>query len=163
VGSPSTEGRSSSRDAAISESCFAKCAERCDHALRRPGSPSHVSIRGSSASEVLVIVNGAPINSAITGDADVSSLGLERAERVQVTHGCAVCAVRRTRAGRRRSRRNATRRARVCRARRRPGAWGERNASFAIGQTREDSAVRAAASITADYRDVPRRFLVRHS
>ena len=109
-----------------------------------PGSPSHVSIRGSAASEVLVLVNGAPINSAITGDADVSSFGLERAERVQVLTGAqsarygghalaGVVLVETRRAERELSGAASA------------GAWGERNASIAIGQTREDSAVRAAA------------------
>ena len=118
-----------------------------------PGSPSHVSIRGSAASEVLVLVNGAPINSAITGDADVSSIGLERAERVQVLTGAQSARYGgRALAGvilveTRRAERELSGTASA-------GAWGERNASVAIGQTGESRDVRAAASITADYRDV---------
>jgi iron complex outermembrane receptor protein len=102
---------------------------------------------------VLVLVNGAPINSAMTGDADVSSIGLERAERVQVLTG--------TQSARYGGRALAgvviveTRRAeRELSGAASAGAWGERNASIAIGQTREGEDVRAAASITADYRDV---------
>jgi iron complex outermembrane receptor protein len=106
-----------------------------DHAIRRAGA-SHVSIRGSAASEVLVLVNGAPINSAITGDADVSSIGLERAERVQVLTGAQSARYGgRALAGvilveTRRAERELSGTASA-------GAWGERNASVAIGQTGE--------------------------
>jgi len=118
-----------------------------------PGSPSRISIRGSAASEVLVLVNGIPINSAFGGDADLSSIGLERAERVTVLTGA-----QSARYGGR-----ALAGAVVIETRRAEqelsgaasaGAWGERNASLTFGRTRERERVRTAALVTADYRDV---------
>jgi outer membrane cobalamin receptor len=52
-----------------------------------PGSPAHVSIRGSSADEVLVLLDGVPLNSALTGEADLSAVPLEAVERVVVLRG----------------------------------------------------------------------------
>ena len=52
-----------------------------------PGSPTRVSIRGSSANEVLVLLDGVPLNSALTGDADLSTVPLEAVERVTVLRG----------------------------------------------------------------------------
>lgn len=52
-----------------------------------PGSASHVSIRGSSANEVLVLIDGVPLNSGMTGDADLSRIPLETVERVTVRTG----------------------------------------------------------------------------
>ncbi|HEX8358562.1 MAG TPA: TonB-dependent receptor plug domain-containing protein, partial [Longimicrobium sp.] len=46
-----------------------------------PGSPTRVSIRGSSADEVLVLLDGVPLNSALTGEADLSTVPLEAIER----------------------------------------------------------------------------------
>ncbi|HWH52001.1 MAG TPA: TonB-dependent receptor [Gemmatimonadaceae bacterium] len=52
-----------------------------------PGAPAQVSIRGSSAAEVLVIVDGVPINSPMTGVADLSRIALSTVERVTVLPG----------------------------------------------------------------------------
>jgi len=52
-----------------------------------PGAPSHLSIRGSSANEILVLVDGVPINSPITGEADLSVIPLSEIERVTVLRG----------------------------------------------------------------------------
>ncbi len=52
-----------------------------------PGAPSHLSIRGSSANEILVLVDGVPINSPVTGEADLSTIPLSTIERVTVLKG----------------------------------------------------------------------------
>lgn len=52
-----------------------------------PGAPATVSIRGSSADEVLVLVDGVPVNSLLTGEADLSTLPLTGVERVVVAPG----------------------------------------------------------------------------
>jgi outer membrane receptor protein involved in Fe transport len=52
-----------------------------------PGSPAHASIRGGSANQVLVLVDGVPINEPITGNADLSAVPLEAVERVTVLRG----------------------------------------------------------------------------
>jgi len=118
-----------------------------------PGSPSHISIRGSGASEVLVIVDGSPINSAITGEADLSSIGLETVERVRVLPGAQSARYGgRALAGvviieTRRTEGEASGAASV-------GAWGERNGSLVLGRTHVLNAEQVAGSIEADYRDV---------
>jgi outer membrane cobalamin receptor len=52
-----------------------------------PGQPTQVSIRGSSAAEVLVVVDGVVANSPLTGVADLSQLSLATIERVTVWEG----------------------------------------------------------------------------
>jgi len=52
-----------------------------------PGSPAHASIRGGSANQVLVLVDGVPINEPLTGNADLSAVPLEAVERVTVLRG----------------------------------------------------------------------------
>lgn len=52
-----------------------------------PGAPAHLSIRGGSADQVLVLVDGVPLNSPLTGEADLSTLPLETVERVTVLRG----------------------------------------------------------------------------
>ena len=52
-----------------------------------PGQPSQASIRGSSAAEVLVLVDGAVANSPLTGVADLSQLALAGVERITVLEG----------------------------------------------------------------------------
>ncbi len=52
-----------------------------------PGQPTQASIRGSSASEVLVVVDGVVVNSPLTGVADLSQLSLATVERVTVLEG----------------------------------------------------------------------------
>jgi vitamin B12 transporter len=52
-----------------------------------PGQPTQASIRGSSAAEVLVVVDGVAVNSPLTGVADLSRLSLANVERVTVLEG----------------------------------------------------------------------------
>ncbi|HEY0778177.1 MAG TPA: TonB-dependent receptor plug domain-containing protein, partial [Gemmatirosa sp.] len=121
-----------------------------------PGAPAHVSIRRSSAGEVLVLVDGVPLNSTITGDADLSRLSLDAVERVTVLPGS-----RSSRYGdralggvilveTRRAEREASATART-------GAWGERDVAIAVGGTRDVGAAdsstrRISGSLTADRR-----------
>jgi outer membrane receptor protein involved in Fe transport len=101
-----------------------------------PGSPTRVSIRGSSANEVLVLLDGVPLNSALTGDADLSTVPLEAVERVTVLRGAqsarygpralaGVVAVE-------------TRRPRGTElsARAAAGSWGERRGALSVGGRR---------------------------
>lgn len=118
-----------------------------------PGSASHVSIRGSSASEVLVLVDGVPINSQITGEADVSRVSLEAVERVVVRSGA-----QSARYGGRAlagvveiSTRRAPRESSMLV---RDGAWGERQISSTVGGGETGDEIRATGSLTADYRSI---------
>jgi vitamin B12 transporter len=52
-----------------------------------PGGPSTVSIRGSAADEVLVLVDGVPANDPVTGAADLSALPASSVESVTVLPG----------------------------------------------------------------------------
>ena len=116
-----------------------------------PGAASHVSIRGSGASEVLVLVDGVALNSPITGEADLSGVPLEGVERVAVRTGA-----QSARYGGRalagvieiQTRRPARDASLLLRA----GAWGERNASVSIGESRPAGSLRVGGSLTADYR-----------
>jgi outer membrane cobalamin receptor len=60
-------------------------------AVRRggPGAPTTLQIRGSSADQVLVLLDGAPINDAISGVADLSSVDVASIEEVVVLTGAA--------------------------------------------------------------------------
>ena len=118
-----------------------------------PGSATRVSFRGSAANEVLVMIDGVPINSAITGDVDLSLLTLEGIERVTVRTGA--------RSARYGGRALAgvieiqTRRAsREASALLRNGAWGDRQASFTVGSGWDAGSARVASALTADYRAV---------
>ena len=51
------------------------------------GSAQRVSIRGSSADEVLVVVDGAAVNDPLTGEADLSLVSLQGVESVRVLPG----------------------------------------------------------------------------
>ena len=83
-----------------------------------PGQPTQVSIRGSSAAEVLVVVDGVVANSPLTGVADLSQLSLATDRTGHSLGRRTVGALRRTRACRRRRRRHAPSRARgIARAR----------------------------------------------
>jgi outer membrane cobalamin receptor len=52
-----------------------------------PGAPAYVSIRGSNSDEVLVVVDGQPINSTLSGEADLSRIPLANVEQVTVIRG----------------------------------------------------------------------------
>jgi outer membrane cobalamin receptor len=54
---------------------------------RGPGAPQTVSIRGSSADEVLVLLDGAPLNDPITGAADLSTVPTSQIETLTVLRG----------------------------------------------------------------------------
>ena len=51
------------------------------------GAAQSVGIRGSSASQVLVMVDGRPINSITFGSADLSEVPIEQVERIEVVEG----------------------------------------------------------------------------
>ena len=51
------------------------------------GSAQSASIRGSSASQVLVMVDGRPINSITFGSADLSQIPLDYVERIEIVKG----------------------------------------------------------------------------
>lgn len=52
-----------------------------------PGAPVTVSIRGSSADQVLVLVDGTPINNPVSGEADLSQLDPATIEHVEIVRG----------------------------------------------------------------------------
>ncbi len=52
-----------------------------------PGSPATVSIRGSDAGQVLVLIDGVPLNDPLTGQADLSLVTLGAIERITVLRG----------------------------------------------------------------------------
>ena len=118
-----------------------------------PGSASRASIRGSSAGEVLVLVDGVPINSQITGEADLSRVSLEAVERVVVRSGAqsaryggralaGVVEITTRRASRESS------------ALLRDGAWGERQMAATLGDGRSADSRRMSGSVTGEYRTV---------
>lgn len=51
------------------------------------GRPSEISIRGSSANQVLVLLDGVPQNSTVAGTTDLSRLSLENVESIVVRSG----------------------------------------------------------------------------
>ncbi len=53
------------------------------------GAPATLSIRGSSADQVLVLLDGTPINDPMTGTADLSLIPLAAVERIAVIRGAA--------------------------------------------------------------------------
>lgn len=52
-----------------------------------PGSPATLSLRGANANQVLVLLDGVPLNQAVTGGTDLSQVRLEQVERVTVMRG----------------------------------------------------------------------------
>ncbi len=52
-----------------------------------PGAPAEISIRGSSASQVVVLLDGVRLNSAQTGAVDLSTVPLDLLERIEVSRG----------------------------------------------------------------------------
>ncbi|HSG81597.1 MAG TPA: TonB-dependent receptor [Gemmatimonadota bacterium] len=54
---------------------------------RGPAAPQTVSIRGSSADEVLVLLDGAPLNDPITGAADLSTIPASQIESMTLLRG----------------------------------------------------------------------------
>jgi vitamin B12 transporter len=118
-----------------------------------PGSPTRVSIRGSGSNEVLVVVDGVPINSVITGEADLSRIALETVERVTVLPGAQSARYGgRALAGvvlidTRRSDGDVSGTASL-------GAWGERNIGLSLGRVGASSGLRLGGSVIGDYREI---------
>jgi outer membrane cobalamin receptor len=118
-----------------------------------PGSESHVSMRGSGSNEVLVLVDGAPLNSPMTGEADLSRLSLTQIERIVVRTGAQSARYGgRAMAGvvevqTRRPARDASVFARA-------GSWGEESGSMSVGDARPLGEFKTSALLTADYRTV---------
>jgi len=54
-----------------------------------PGSQATVSIRGSAAHQVLVLLDGVPLNDVTSGQADLSTIPLEQLERITIVRGAA--------------------------------------------------------------------------
>ncbi|MDD5729524.1 MAG: TonB-dependent receptor [Candidatus Omnitrophica bacterium] len=52
-----------------------------------PGASKTIRMRGSTASQVLVMIDGRPINSPRDGEADLSAIPLDNIDRVEVVHG----------------------------------------------------------------------------
>jgi len=52
-----------------------------------PGAAKTIRMRGSTAGEVLVLVDGRPINNPRDGEAQLSSIPLDNIERIEVMHG----------------------------------------------------------------------------
>ncbi|HEV7705560.1 MAG TPA: TonB-dependent receptor [Gemmatimonadaceae bacterium] len=117
------------------------------------GAETHVSIRGSSASEVLVLVDGVPLNSSLTGTVDLSRISLESVERVTVLTGA-----QSARYGPRamagvieiETRRATGEQSLLLRT----GAWGEREIAGTASGTQPAGTQRLGGSITGDYRYV---------
>jgi vitamin B12 transporter len=118
-----------------------------------PGSPSHISIRGSGANEVLVLIDGNPVNSPVTGNADLSRVNLETVDRVTILSGAQSSRYgSRALAGvvlieTRRAERQVSGVASI-------GAFGERHAGGSAGLTLSRDAVHAGAAVTGDHRDI---------
>lgn len=119
-----------------------------------PGSPAEVSIRGSGADQVLVLLDGSPINSLLTGAADLSTVPLEAVERVIVLRGAqsarygggalaGVIAVE-------------TRRPTSTElgGRLRAGAWGERAAALSAGGQRTLGRYTAGGLLSGEWQSV---------
>ncbi len=52
-----------------------------------PGSPAVAAMRGGQGDDVLVLLDGVSINSPLTGEADLSTVGTQSLERVRVLRG----------------------------------------------------------------------------
>ncbi|MGV3709742.1 MAG: TonB-dependent receptor [Gemmatimonas sp.] len=118
-----------------------------------PGQPQSISIRGSGSNQVLVLVDGVPLNSTISGSADLSRIPLESVESVTVRTGAQSARYGpRAMAGvveiiTRRSRREATVFARA-------GSLGEKNTSLSVGNSKELGDHNVGVFINGDYRTV---------
>ncbi|MEO7361302.1 MAG: TonB-dependent receptor [Gemmatimonadaceae bacterium] len=118
-----------------------------------PGQSSRVSIRGSSSNQVLVLLDGVPLNSAISGSADLSRVALETVDRVTVRTGAqsarygpgAMAGV--IEIDTRKPRQEVSTFLRT-------GALGEHSASLALGNATPMRALNLGASLSADYRTV---------
>lgn len=118
-----------------------------------PGQASRISIRGSSANQVLVLVDGVPLNSAISGSADLSRVALETVDKITVRTGAQSARYGpRAMAGvieieTRKPRQEVSTFLRT-------GALGEHDASLALGNITALRTLKLGASLAADYRTV---------
>ena len=118
-----------------------------------PGQSSHVSIRGSGANQVLVLIDGVPLNSTISGSADLSRVSLESVDKITVRTGAQSARYGpRAMAGvieieTRKARHEASSYVRT-------GALGEHNLSLAVGNTTAIQNAQLGAFVGADYRTV---------
>jgi vitamin B12 transporter len=116
------------------------------------GQRTTISIRGSSPGQVLVLIDGVPANSALTGEADLSLLTLERINSVVVRTGA-----QSARYGARaaagvveiETRTPTSDQSVLLRA----GAFGERGASVTVGRADAWRPLQPTASLTADVRE----------
>ncbi len=111
------------------------------------GAPATVSIRGSASRQVLVLLDGVPVNDVLTGSADLAAIPLEQLERVTIVRGAAAARYgARALAGV------------IALERRRPtvregwatlaaGAWGERTARAGLGVVRPQGGIPIAATL----------------
>lgn len=115
------------------------------------GQPSQVSIRGSGANQVLVLLDGVPQNSGLSGSTDLSRVALENVEQIVVrTDAQSARYGPRAMAGvieviSRRPLHELSTHLRT-------GAQRERNASIAAGRTVEVRATRVGTTLAADVR-----------
>lgn len=118
-----------------------------------PGQASSISIRGSSSNQVLVLIDGVPLNSAIAGSADLSRVPLELVEHITVRTGAQSARYGpRAMAGvieieTRKLKREASTLLKT-------GALGERDASIALGYKIPVSQIALGASLAGDFRTV---------
>lgn len=118
-----------------------------------PGQPAQVSIRGSSSNQVLVLLDGIVLNSAIAGNADLSAIPLENIERVTVLTGAQSARYGpRALAGVIEITTRATRRERSLLTR--VGALGEWGVAGTLGITAPQQSGSRSASIGIDHRTV---------
>jgi outer membrane cobalamin receptor len=52
-----------------------------------PGATKNIRMRGASAAQTLVMVDGRPLNSPRDGEADLSMIPLDTVERIEIVHG----------------------------------------------------------------------------
>ena len=124
------------------------------------GQSSQVSIRSSSANQVLVLLDGVPLNSSISGSADLSRVSLESVDKVTVRTGAQSARYGpRAMAGvieveTRKPRHEMSTLVRT-------GALGERNASLAVGNSTDIRNAALGAFVGADFRTIEGDFSYR--
>lgn len=52
-----------------------------------PGGTQHLRMRGSTSAQVLIMVDGLPINNPRDGEADLSTIPVDNIDRIEVVHG----------------------------------------------------------------------------
>jgi outer membrane cobalamin receptor len=123
-----------------------------------PGSPATASIRGSESNQVLVLVDGIPINDVMSGVADLSSISTSAIERVTILRGAqtarygpqalAGVILIETRAP---SQASGELTSTV-------GSWGEQRSALSLSDASRAGASRVSARVDADQRRVGSQF-----